>query len=112
MTSDDTVIISGLGGENITVLRSGLLKARCARWLILQPQTYDEVLRRFLYDVGLIPLDEIAILDRRHRILLSFAIRQYRFNLCRPALFLSCISDIIFLIKFSVLSTVVRCRAV
>lgn len=67
MTSDDTVIISGLGGENITeILRSGLLKARCARWLILQPQTYDEVLRRFLYDVGLIPLDEIAILDRRH----------------------------------------------
>lgn len=67
LTSDDTVIISGLGGENITqILRKGLEKAHRARRLILQPQTYDEVLRRFLYEAELIPLDEIAILDRRH----------------------------------------------
>ena len=67
LTSDDTVIISGLGGENITqILCESLVKARRARRLILQPQTYDEVLRRFLYEAELIPLDEIAVLDRRY----------------------------------------------
>jgi tRNA (adenine22-N1)-methyltransferase len=67
LTSDDTVIISGLGGESITqILRAGLAKARRARRLVLQPQTYDEVLRCFLYEVGLIPFNEIAVFDRRY----------------------------------------------
>lgn len=61
----DTVVIAGMGGENIAaILAAAPWTADGCRTLLLQPQSKEEVLRRFLMDHGYAIRREALALDR------------------------------------------------
>ena len=63
----DTVVIAGMGGENIAMILSrALWTADGDHTLLLQPQSRAEVLRTFLQDHGCAIVREALVLDRGH----------------------------------------------
>lgn len=61
----DTIVIAGMGGENIAaILAAAPWTADGAHTLLLQPQTHAEDLRRFLMDHGCQILREALVQDR------------------------------------------------
>lgn len=62
-TDADTVVIAGLGGENMTGILENASWARSGALLILQPMTHPEVLRTALSRWGLRITRECLVLD-------------------------------------------------
>jgi tRNA (adenine22-N1)-methyltransferase len=61
----DTIVIAGMGGENIAaILASAPWTADGQHTLLLQPQTHAEDLRRFLMDHGYAICREALVYDR------------------------------------------------
>jgi tRNA (adenine22-N1)-methyltransferase len=61
----DTIVIAGMGGENIaSILSSASWTADGRHTLLLQPQTHGEDLRRFLMDHGYAIRQEALVYDR------------------------------------------------
>ena len=61
----DTIVIAGMGGENIAaILERAPWTAEGAHTLLLQPQSRAEALRRFLMDHGYTIRREALVLDR------------------------------------------------
>jgi tRNA (adenine22-N1)-methyltransferase len=61
----DTIVIAGMGGENIAaILASAPWTADSQHTLLLQPQTHAEDLRRFLMDHGYAIQREALVYDR------------------------------------------------
>lgn len=61
----DTIVIAGMGGENIAaILAAAAWTADGRHTLLLQPQTRAEALRRFLMDHSYAIVQEALVLDR------------------------------------------------
>ena len=61
----DTIVIAGMGGENIvSILQSAPWTADGRHTLLLQPQTHEELLRRFLSENGYAITREALVIDR------------------------------------------------
>lgn len=64
----DTIVVSGLGGETITkILNDSELTASSGKKLILQPQTKQHVLYRWLYNSGYKGIKTKRVFDRSKR---------------------------------------------
>ena len=63
----DTIVIAGMGGENIAgILRRAPWAAEGSHTLLLQPQSRSEVLRGFLAEHGYAIMREALVEDREH----------------------------------------------
>ena len=78
-TSEDTVIISGMGGLNIiNILQRGSAKLRNIDTFILSPNNYVEAVRRYMHRMGYYISNEKLVKDKYIYNIIVFK-RGYRF---------------------------------
>ena len=71
VSSEDVIVITGMGGENIRdIIAFSLQKAKIAKALILGPQRHSERLLSFLLEEGFGLDEEREIIDRNKKYIL------------------------------------------